>query len=155
LTIGHFEALGATNVIPSIAKLKGTFRTFNEEWREKAHQWITEYINSTCEMAGAKAELRIEKGYPFLNNDEQLVTDFIGKLTKNAPNITLIPLDIRMTSEDFSYYSQQIPACFFRLGTSNSDKQTKISVHNPQFKVDEEALSYGIKAFSSLALALD
>lgn len=152
LTFGHFEALGATNVIPSEAKLKGTFRTFDEKWRESAHQWISDYIVSSCEMAGAKAELRIEKGYPFLNNDEHLVTDLIVNLTEKASNITLVPLDIRMTSEDFAYYSHQIPACFFRLGTSNQNKDTQFGVHNPQFKIDEKALCFGIKAFCSLLL---
>lgn len=150
LTFGHFEALGATNVIPATAILKGTFRTFNEEWRTQAHQWITEYIDASCKMAGATPELRIEKGYPFLKNDSVIVEKFVSTCSP-IQNISLVELDIRMTSEDFAYYSQEIPTCFFRLGTSNQNATTNFSVHHPQFSIDEKALAVGINTFCAIA----
>ncbi|HRO76020.1 MAG TPA: M20 family metallopeptidase [Crocinitomicaceae bacterium] len=146
LTFGYFEGLGATNVIPSEVKIKGTFRTFNEEWRTKAHAWISDFVHATCQAHGATADLNIKKGYPFLQNDEKTVSDFVEKL-KQTSSIQLKELEIRMTSEDFAYYSQKIPACFFRLGTSNNDPKTQFSVHNPQFSIDEKAIDLGIKAF--------
>lgn len=152
LTIGHFEALGATNVIPAIAKLKGTFRTFNEEWRAQAHQWIEKYTKQTVEAAGGTVDITIEKGYPFLKNHEEVTEQFVQNIAENMKEIELIPLDIRMTSEDFSYYSQKIPACFFRLGTSNEDSTTHFGVHHPQFIVDESAIAIGIQAFCNQVL---
>ncbi len=147
LSFGYFEGLGATNIIPSDVKIKGTFRTFNEEWRTKAHQWITDYVHSICEAAGATVDLRIEKGYPFLKNDENTVNLFVQKMALLTNEIQLKELDIRMTSEDFSYYSQEIPSCFFRLGVSNNDVKTHFSVHHPQFLVDENSLCLGVKSF--------
>lgn len=150
LTIGHFEALGATNVIPSTAILKGTFRTFDEKWREEAHRWILDYTQRTVEAAGGTVDITIEKGYPFLNNHSETTEEALVKWKNQLPNIKCVPLDIRMTSEDFAYYSQKVPACFFRLGTSNENADTQFSVHHPQFMADENAIPIGIKAFCSL-----
>ena len=146
LTFGHFEALGATNVIPNEAKLKGTFRTFNEEWRAKAHQWIEKSTQAIVESAGGKVDIRIEKGYPFLKNDALLTSQFVTTMQENT-EITLVPLEIRMTSEDFSYYTQEVPAVFFRLGTSDEKNQTQYSVHNSNFLVNEECIYHGINTF--------
>lgn len=152
LSFGHFESLGATNVIPDKALLKGTFRTFDEGWRKKAHFWIQSYIQKAAESAGGKVEIQIIKGYPFLKNDALVVDTLIHQIQKTNLGFELVPLDIRMTSEDFSYYSQEVPACFFRLGTSNDSIETQFGVHNSQFLIDEKAIAVGIKAFCSLVL---
>lgn len=147
LSFGHFEGIGATNVIPSEVKIKGTFRTFDEDWRSQAHEWIRKYVYSHVESAGGTVDLNIEKGYPFLKNDPATVDSFLENMTTIADQVRMVELDIRMTSEDFSYYSQEIPACFFRLGTSNNDENTHFGVHHPQFCIDERAIFSGIKAF--------
>ena len=147
LSFGFFEGLGATNVIPSDVKIKGTFRTFNEEWRSQAQKWITDYVHAICESAGATVDLRIEKGYPFLKNDTETVTTFLKKMDLLKDEIQLKELDVRMTSEDFSYYSQEVPTCFFRLGVSNNSIETHFGVHHPQFLIDEKALGVGVKSF--------
>ena len=147
LSFGHFEGIGATNVIPSEVKIKGTFRTFDEGWRLQAHEWIRKYVYSHVESAGGTVDLKIEKGYPFLKNDPDAVDSFLENMTAITDQVRMVELDIRMTSEDFSYYSQEIPACFFRLGTSNNNENTHFSVHHPQFCIDERAIFSGIKAF--------
>jgi len=147
LSFGYFEGIGATNVIPSEVKIKGTFRTFDENWRSQAHEWIRKYVHSHVESAGGTVDLLIEKGYPFLKNDSDTVDSFLENMTAISDQVRMVELDIRMTSEDFSYYSQEIPACFFRLGTSNNDENTHFSVHHPQFCIDERAIFSGIKAF--------
>ncbi len=135
---------GATNVIPEEIKIEGTFRTMNEEWRMRAHEEMRARVRARAKELGGDAELRIERGYPFLVND--------GKTTSNSKNAAIeylgkenvVDLDLRMTAEDFSYYTQVIPACFYRLGTRNESKGIISAVHTPTFDVDEKSLEVGM-----------
>ena len=145
LSFGHFEALGATNVIPSSAKLKGTFRTMNEEWRSKALQIIEKHINSIAERYGASVDLEISKGYPFLYNDENVTRRLFNKAIDYLGQINVEELPIRLTSEDFSYYSQEVPVCFFRIGVRNEQKGIVHGVHHPKFNIDSDALRIGME----------
>ena len=82
LSFGFIEGNGATNIIPDIVTIKGTFRTFDEDWRFKAHQKMKQIANSICESAGGSCELDIKVGYPFLVNDEAITQTSI-KAAKN------------------------------------------------------------------------
>jgi amidohydrolase len=145
LSFGHFEALGATNVIPSKAHLKGTFRTMNEQWRQQALQLIEDQINSIAQSHGATADLIISKGYPYLENDPGVTSSLREKAIQFMGQDNVVELPIRLTSEDFSYYSQEIPVCFFRLGVRNESKGIIHGVHHPKFDIDENALLTGIE----------
>lgn len=143
LSFGHFEALGATNVIPSKAILKGTFRTMNEKWRAEAHQHITQIATEIAQSNGASIELVIDKGYPFLINDASCTQKMKDKAIALVGSENVVELPLRMTSEDFAYYSQKVPVCFFRLGVRNEAKGITFGVHHPNFDIDSEALIYG------------
>jgi amidohydrolase len=110
LTFGHFEALGATNVIPSKAILKGTFRTMDETWREQAIVILKKQVLNIVESFGAHAEIEISRGYPCLINDEFLTNKAKEKLINVLGEENVEELPIRLTSEDFSFYSQKIPS---------------------------------------------
>ena len=99
-------------------------------------------------MSGATADLTISKGYPFLENDPELTTAVrtIAEAHFGAENIETLP--IRLTSEDFSYYAQEIPVCFFRLGVRNEEKGIVYGVHHPKFNIDDRALVVGIQAMT-------
>ncbi|NDF60230.1 MAG: amidohydrolase [Crocinitomicaceae bacterium] len=148
LTFGHFEALGATNIIPAKAHLKGTFRTMDETWREKALNLIETQISSIVATFGGSVELEIRKGYPCLFNDEHLTKDLKIKSLQIFQKQDVIDLPIRLTSEDFSFYSQKAPVCFFRLGVANKEKGIIYGVHHPQFDIDPESLKYGMRALA-------
>lgn len=151
LSFGHFEALGATNVIPEKAHLKGTFRTMNEEWRAQAHKIIEERIRSIVESHGAKVELEISKGYPFLMNDSVTTAEHRRKASEALGSKHVHELPIRMTAEDFSYYSQKVPVCFYRLGVRNEDKGIVYGVHHPRFDIEPTALITGMITMSIAA----
>jgi amidohydrolase len=140
LSFGHFEAIGATNVIPSKAILKGTFRTMNELWRKEALELIKINANSIAEANNAKIDVVISSGYPFLKNDEKLTDELTKKAIQLIGIENVKELDLRMTSEDFAFYAQKIPACFFRVGVKKNDNSTQYGVHNSRFDVDENAL---------------
>ena len=148
LSFGHFEALGATNVIPEKAFLKGTFRTMNESWRKEALTLIDNGINKIAEAAGGSADVTISKGYPFLMNDEQTTAKMKSKAVELFGGENVNELPIRLTSEDFSFYSQEVPVCFFRLGVRNESKGIVYGVHHSKFNIDADALKIGMQTMA-------
>ncbi|MFN7012647.1 MAG: M20 family metallopeptidase [Bacteroidia bacterium] len=152
IAFGKFTANGATNVIPEKVSIEGTFRTMNEAWRKKSHEKIIEIATSVAQQMNGKCEIDIRKGYPFLSNDEYLTEKAINFAKEFLGDENVIDLDLRMTAEDFAFYSQEIPACFYRLGTANFEKGIIAGVHTPQFDIDEKALEIGMGLMAYLAL---
>lgn len=148
LSFGHFEALGATNIIPSKAILKGTFRTMDELWRAEALKLIEEQSRGIVNSLGGTVTIEISKGYPFLVNDETITENLRTKAIDFLGAEYVEELPIRLTAEDFSFYSQEIPVCFFRLGVRNEEKGIVFGVHHPRFDVDEQALKRGVEMMS-------
>jgi amidohydrolase len=144
LSFGKVIANGATNVIPNEVKLEGTFRTMNAEWRKKAHELITQIAQQTAAASGATCEVKIMHGYPALSNDEKLTEKAIENAQSFLGNENVNALDIRMTAEDFAWFAEQYPVCFYRLGTASPDGHFKAGVHNAHFDIDPNALKVGM-----------
>jgi len=143
LSFGVVRAEGATNVIPSEVVIRGTFRTFDESWRAKAHHLIKVKAEAIALAHGCSCEVIIDKGYPFLENDPEITAIAKRSAEEYLGKENVVDLDIRMTSEDFARYAQQSPACFYRLGTRNEAKGIVSGLHTPQFAVDEKSLETG------------
>jgi len=151
LSFGRMIANGRMNVIPSEVTIDGTFRTFDEQWREEVHQKIKSIASHTAEGMGAKCEVRIEKGYPFLSNNDELAVHFRQCAQQYLGKENIEELDLSMTAEDFAFYSHEIPACFYRLGVYNSITRTT-NVHTSTFHPDENALKTGMGLMTWVAL---
>lgn len=143
LTFGNIIGKGATNIIPDEVNIAGTFRAMNEVWRESGLQKIKKMAESIAEGMGGRCEVDISRGYPYLENNPELTRrirtaaeDYVGK-------DNVVDIDITLGAEDFSYYSQVIPASFYRLGTRNDAKGITSYVHTPTFDIDEDALKIG------------
>jgi amidohydrolase len=153
LTFGKINSMGgATNVIPNEVKLEGTFRTMNEKWRTEAHKRMKKMAESIAKSMGAACVFNIVKGYPVLYNHEALTArakkwavEFLGK-------DKVVDLPLRMTAEDFAYYSQVMPACFYRLGTGNPERGITSPIHTDTFDIDESALETGMGLMAWLAI---
>ena len=152
LSFGRVIAEGATNVIPNEVKLEGTFRTMNEDWRAEAHRKMKKMAESIAEGMGGSCDFDIRRGYPFLKNSPELTRrakhyaiDYLGEEN-------VVDLDLWMAAEDFAYYTQQVDACFYRLGTGNEARSINSSVHTPTFDVDESALEVGAGLMSWIAV---
>jgi amidohydrolase len=143
LSIGKFIANGATNIIPDEVRLEGTFRTFDEKWRKEAHEKIKSICHHTAASFGGTSDVLIDVGYPFLKNDEVTTMRAFNLAQQYLGNENVEEIPARMTAEDFSYYSQIVPACFYRLGTGNTAKGITSPIHTPTFDVDEECLKTG------------
>ena len=152
LTFGKVQANGATNIIPNEVKLEGTFRTFSESWRKEAHVRMVQLAKGLVEGMGGEVDFRIEVGYPVVMNDEQLTHLAIEAAKEYLGEENVVPLDMRTTAEDFAYYSQQMPGCFYRLGTATPDGKKTAPVHNSRFDIDEQSLLTGMGLMAWLAL---
>lgn len=144
LSITSFNGGSTTNVIPSEVKLMGTFRAMNEEWRFEAHRLITKTATEMVTGMGAGIDLKIDVGYPFVLNNEQLSAAARKKAEQFLGAENVEETELRMGAEDFAYYSHQIPGCFFRLGTYNPAKGMFTGVHTPTFNIDEDAIELGM-----------
>ena len=153
LSITAFNGGNTTNVIPSEVKLMGTFRAMNEEWRFKAHELIKTQTMELAKMMGAEATIKIDVGYPFVLNDEQLNIEARKNAELYAGTSNVFETELRMGAEDFAYYSHQIPACFFRLGAGNKQKGINSGVHTPIFNIDEAAIEQGMGMMAWLGIA--
>ena len=145
LSFGRIEGLGATNVIPDKVEIQGTFRTMDEPWRSKAHQLIKAQAKAIVEGMGGTINTNIQVGYPYLVNNPELTERARLNAINQFGEANVIDLPIRLTGEDFAYYSQKIPATFIRIGVRNEVKDIVHSVHNANFDIDEKALQIGIE----------
>lgn len=144
LSITSFQGGYTTNVIPSEVKLMGTFRALDETWRFKAHELIRKQAEAIVTGMGAELQLHIDVGYPSVFNNEELNTRAraLGESYIGAENVETT--EMRMGAEDFGYYTEKIPGCFFRLGTGNKEKGISAGVHTPVFNIDERGIAIGM-----------
>lgn len=152
LAFGKIVGNGATNVIPDEVYIEGTFRTLNEDWRAKAKIKMKALAESIAKEMGGACDYVIENGYPFLVNDDATTTRARAAAEAYLGKENVEELALRMTAEDFAFYSQKIPACFYRLGTANKARGIVSGVHTATFDIDEKALEIGAGLMAWLAV---
>ncbi|MFT5822834.1 MAG: amidohydrolase [Crocinitomix sp.] len=153
LSFGRIEGLGATNVIPDEVKLEGTFRTMDEAWRKTAHEKIKAQSEALVKSMDGEIDVDIQVGYPYLENDPELTIIARQKAVNIFGDENVVDLPLRLTGEDFAYFSQKVPATFIRIGVRNEGKGIIYPVHNKRFNIDEKAIEIGMQTL--LAQVLD
>ena len=154
LSICSVHGGNTTNVIPSEVKLMGTFRAMDEVWRFKAHELMMQQAKGLSLATGAEIDFRVDVGYPTVDN-EPLITEAAWKLADTFMGASNVEeTEKRMGAEDFGYYSQVIPGCFFRLGVRNESKGIIHNVHTPHFNIEEEAIENGVGMMAWLGTQL-
>lgn len=153
LTIGKiYSDGGATNVIPDTVCLEGTLRAMDEKWRLDTHQRIPLLVEKICQASGATADVKIVTGYPSLVNNEAVTTMCRKSAVEYLGADKVHELPQRMTSEDFAFYSQIVPASFYRLGTGWPEAEKNFPVHSNKFDINEAALETGMGLMAYIAL---
>ncbi|GAB4232023.1 MAG: M20 family metallopeptidase [Ekhidna sp.] len=152
LSFGKISGGQVNNVIPDEVKIDGTFRTFDEEWRKVAHQRIRDIATAIATSMGGFCEVEMAPGYPYLVNDEAYTERNIEAAKTYMGEENVVELDLWMAGEDFSFYTHQVPGCFYRLGTRNEAQGITSGVHSPTFNIDEEALKTGMGLMAYLAI---
>ncbi len=152
LSFGKFIANGSCNVIPDQVVLEGTFRALDETWRAEAHRLMQKMATGIAEAMGGQCEFNIRKGYPSLHNNEALTHQLRQWAGTYLGAENVVEQDIWMAAEDFAYYAQQVPSCFYLLGTGNVQQGITSSLHTPTFNIDETALQHSTGLMAYLAL---
>lgn len=152
LSFGKVIANGAINVIPDEVYMEGTFRAMNETWRNEAHKRMIKMAKEIAESMGAKCEFNIQRGYPFLINEEKLTEEVRHYACDYLGEENVVDEDIWMAAEDFAYYSQEADSCFYLCGVGNKEKGIQSSLHTPTFNIDERALEISTGLMSYIAL---
>jgi amidohydrolase len=144
LSITSIQGGHTTNVIPSEVKLMGTFRALDEEWRYRAHGLIRKLAEGIAHSMGAEIQVHIDIGYPAVQNNEKLNATARMRAEEYMGKDNVLETEMRMGSEDFGYYTQKIPGCFYRLGVMNPARGIQSGVHTPTFNIDESAIETGM-----------
>ncbi|HSZ34262.1 MAG TPA: M20 family metallopeptidase [Puia sp.] len=154
LSISSIQGGFTTNVIPSEVKLMGTFRAMDETWRFQAHKLIHRICKGIAQAMGAEIDVLVDVGYPVVNNDTELYPIARKKAEEFAGSENVGETEVRMGAEDFGYYTQEIPGCFYRIGVMNESKGITSSVHTPTFNIDESAIEKGMGMMAWLGVSI-
>ena len=152
LTIGKIQEVGGrTNIIPDTVKMEGIIRTFDEKWRLEAHEKIRKISTGVAEAMGAECDLFIDYGYPYVFNDDACTQQVHDNACAYVGEENVEWLDLRMTAEDFAFFAQKIPACYFRIGIHEPGTPFS-NLHRPNLMVDERSLELanGLIAYNAL-----
>jgi amidohydrolase len=148
VTVGKFQSGSAPNVIAASAKLSGTVRYFNPQFKGYFKERIESIIAGICQGQGAIYELDYQEYYPPVVNDPQITAlvrsvaiDFV------ETELGVVPECQTMAAEDMSFFLQEVPGCYFFLGSANKEKHLDYPHHHPKFNFDEEVLTAGIEIF--------
>ena len=156
LTIGKIEDVGGrTNIIPETVKMEGIIRSFDPEWRLRTHELIRRISSGVAEAMGGECDLFVDEGYPPVINDDACTQKVYDNACAYLGKENVEWLDLRMTSEDFSFYQQKIPSCYFRIGIHEPGTPFS-NLHRSNLIVDERSLELanGLVAYNAL-MALD
>jgi amidohydrolase len=151
ITIGAINGGTTYNVIPPRVALKGTVRTFDQATRDTMEARIRRIAEHTCAAANATCSLAWHPSYPVTANDPHEAAFVRATLAAHFGAERVLESPPVMGSEDFSYFAQAVPACFWFLGAG--DDEHRFPNHHPAFDIDETALGAGIAAHVAVALA--
>lgn len=151
LSITQFHAGTTHNVIPEVAELNGTVRSFDAELRTRIPQLMERIIRGVTEAHGASYEFTYERGYRPVINDVTVTRELADVVEAACGPDVLVPMRPTMGGEDFSAFLQKAPGSFFFIGAGNAERGIVHPHHHPRFDIDERALETGVKIFVEAA----
>ena len=148
VTVGKLNAGTAHNVIAATAQMSGTVRYFNPQFDGFFKQRIEQVVSGICQSHGASYELEYYSLYPPVINDERIASlvRSIAETVIESP-LGIVPECQTMGGEDMSFFLQEVPGCYFFLGSANADRDLAYPHHHPRFNFDETALGIGVEIF--------
>jgi amidohydrolase len=150
VTIGSIHGGTIHNVIPRTVRMLGTVRAFSDEVRNAMPQRIERVLKSCCEAMGAQYEFTYLWRYPVTANDADQTRYARALAERTIGDERIVTADKLMGAEDFSFFAQRVPACFYSLG-ARGNEQTSNPHHSSTFDIDERALPVGVRMMTALA----
>jgi len=136
IAFGKLSAQGSINVVPETSLAEGTMRTFDEKLRNEIKAKLQVIADKYADYYSCKADLEIRHGYPAVYNDPKLNSQIMDLAKDFLGEENVGELEIRMTAEDFAFYSHEVPSVFYRAGVAGNGKGIA-GQHTSYFDIDE------------------
>jgi amidohydrolase len=131
----------AFNVIPQVAELRGTIRTFDLQVRQRVLKRFDEIVRGVATAMGCQVEIDVKRVTPAVVNDEAIAAELQRTARALLPDSELVTDGYTtMGAEDMAFMQEKVPGCFFFIGSNNRAKHLDYAHHHPKFDFDEEAL---------------
>lgn len=147
ISITRFRAGTTWNVIPDMAELEGTVRTFNNKDREGIQVLMKRVCEGIAAGYGAKVDFRWHSSHVAVDNDKELSK--IAKIAAHELGYTVVEAERTSGGEDFSLYQSIIPGLFVWIGVGGAREW-----HHPEYSLNEEALSIASHYFANLSISV-
>lgn len=153
VSVCMFNAGTTTNVIPDRATIAGTARTLSEPHRQKIQKSIRRRCEGIALANECKLEFDWQRGYPATVNDPAMA-DYVARIARQTfgADRFLPAAKPVMGGEDFAYYLERVPGCFFFIGLIPEGRSEYPQLHTDRFDFTDAALSVGMRMFSELVL---
>lgn len=147
VSIGQFRSGDTFNVIPQTADILGTIRSFDPEIASLIPQRIEQIIAGLCQAYGASYRFKHTRNYPAVNNHPHMATIVARAARQVLGSQANIVSEMTMGGEDMSFFLEEVPGCYFFLGSANPALGLAFPHHHPRFDFDETALGIGVEVF--------
>ncbi len=154
VSVCEMHAGTAYNIIPSEARLTASVRSFGAETRALLEREARRIAENVAMAHGCQSEFIWECGYPSVVNDERLTRFAAARIQSRFGQAKLLPIGCIMPGEDYAYFLDGRPGFFVELGTKNADKGCDMPHHNPRYRLDEDALLFGLQYEFDMVRAL-
>lgn len=151
ISVGSIHAGNRGNIIPGEVKMQGTMRTFSMKDREDIVERMHKTVGNIADIHGASAELAFFLNYPVTYNQPELLDSMLPAIREAAGADNVHEMSALTGSEDFSFFSQEIPGVYLFLGTAPEDPAKRFYNHNPGFDVNEDALKVGVRTLALMS----
>jgi amidohydrolase len=151
LTVGILRSGERANIIPAEARMEGTIRTYDRAVEDTVKRRMREIFDGITRAAGATFTLDIGVSLPVVVNDRALTARMVPSLVRVAGEANVRELPPASVSEDFSYFSNEVPGFYFWLGVLRPGA-TSGPLHSPTYLADDGAIPVGIRAMTALVL---
>jgi amidohydrolase len=140
----------AFNVIPESVVLKGTIRTFNPEVRSIVLERFEAIASGVSNAMGCQAEVDLKSITPAVLNDPVIAAQVFEVANKIYPQAEISTDERTMGSEDMAYMMDDIPGCYFFIGSADHERGLDAGHHHPKFDFNEGALTTGAALMASV-----
>jgi amidohydrolase len=154
VSFGSIKGGSTFNVIPDVVLLTGTIRTFDPTIREIIIKRMEQICFSMGEGMGSKVEFLINEVTPAVVNNPQIVSYLSDVIHEYYPRFDFDSNYQSMVSEDFSLFLNQVPGCFFFVGSANTEKNLVYGHHHPKFDFDEKVMRVGVSCLLGMVFKL-
>jgi amidohydrolase len=153
LSIGLIRGGYRRNIVADETVLEGTLRCLDEKVRKDIPARVERIVRGICDAHRARAAFEWEFGYPPVYNDPALTDRIVELLRSGGDTVVDLP-EPSMGAEDFAYFAQLAPGCYLRLGVGTPGVADPAMAHSAEFRIDESALPFGVRALRVMALSL-